>query len=152
MGRPKGFVMSEEQKKAMQEGRKKAQEAKIANGEPLRKSRKAKLQEAPGKPKLYITGKEKDALDYFPAIRNSLRPLHRNRQCDSLCNEIAKSPQWSDLRATLNRLEAVFDIVEDVVVVKAKVKRTRKPMTVEQRLAAIDRLAVARSMRKKNDR
>ena len=152
MGRPKGFVMSEEQKKAMQEGRKKAQEAKIANGEPLRKSRKAKLQEAHGKPKLYITGKEKDALDYFPAIRNSLRPLHRNRQCDSLCNEIAKSPQWSDLRATLNRLEAVFDIVEDVVVVKAKVKRTRKPMTVEQRLAAIDRLAVARSMRKKNDR
>jgi len=152
MGRPKGFVMSEEQKKAMQEGRKKAQEAKIANGEPLRKSRKVKLQEAPGKPKLYITGKEKDALDYFPAIRNSLRPLHRNRQCDSLCNEIAKSPQWSDLRATLNRLEAVFDIVEDVVVVKAKVKRTRKPMTVEQRLAAIDRLAVARSMKKKNDR
>jgi hypothetical protein len=147
-GRSKGFKLTDEQKENMKEGRKKAQEAKIANGEPPRKSRKVEL-ESYSKPKLYITGNEKDALDYFPAIRESLRPLHRNRQCGSLCNEIAKSPQWSNVRATLNRLEAVFDIVENTST-KVKVKRTRKPMTEVQRLAASERLAVARSMRKKN--
>ena len=155
MGRPKGFVMSEEQKKAMQEGRKKAQEAKIANGEPLRKSRKAKLQEAPGKPKLYITGKEKDALDFFPAIRESLRPLHKNKECDALCIEISRSPTWQNVQLVLNRLQQIFDIVEDHSIHTKPIQHTRKKreFTEEQRKAIGERFALARAKRgKKNDR
>ena len=111
-GRPKGFKLTDEQKENMKEGRKRAKAEKIARGEPLRTSRKKKIVKAEGKPKLIITGTEKDALDFFPAIRESLRPLNKNRECDRLCNEIAHMPLWQNVRVVLTRLQDIFDIVE----------------------------------------
>jgi hypothetical protein len=117
---------------AMQAGRARAKAEKIANGIPLRVSKKDKFKVAVGRPKLYIKGTEKDALDFFPAIRNSLRPLYRNKECDSLCREIASSPTWMNVRITLNRLQEIFDVIEvtkpnKVKVIKEKKKRILTP-------------------------
>jgi hypothetical protein len=150
MGRPKGFVMTEEQKKAMKEGREKARADKIAQGVPLRTSKKNKIKTLEGKPTLYIKGNETDALDFFPCIREALRPLHRNKECDNLCREIAQSPTWKNIRLTLNRLEEIFNIVEPETIIPKKERKKRKPMTDEQKKVAIDRLAYARSQKGKN--
>ena len=109
---PKGII-TDEHKKAMKEGRERARAEKIANGEPLRVSRKQKTVQSQGKPKLYITGKEKDALDFFPSIRESLRPLYRNKECDDICIELSHSPTWQNVRLVLNRLQEIFDIVDN---------------------------------------
>jgi hypothetical protein len=133
-GRPKGIKLTEDQKAAMQAGRNKAKAQKIALGLFLRTSHKNKIQESHGKPKLYITGNEKDALDFFPAIRNSLRPQHRYKECSDLCIEIAKMPTWQNVRLVLNRLEDIFSIVErtgPVKVVKVIKERKKRVLTPE---------------------
>ena len=148
MGRPKGFVMSEEQKAAMkagrekaraekiasgevvvkekkqpkeggrimtpehkaaiQEGRKAARERKIAAGIPLRQSKKSKekketIDPKEDKPIVRITGKEKDAFDFYTPLRNALRPVRQYRLLDVLINKITSefwmNPNW--IRNTL---------------------------------------------------
>jgi len=69
-------VLTEEHKKAMQDARIKAREEKIAKGEPLRKTKKMKAaQYKNDKIVVEITGKEKNAFDFFNPIRYAYRRL-----------------------------------------------------------------------------
>jgi hypothetical protein len=138
-GRPKGFKLTDEHKKAMQEGRKQAKAIKAVKSTDV----------GSGKPKLFITGTEKDALDFFPAIRESLRPLNKNKECNMLCNEIAHMPLWQNVRIVLNRLQDIFDIVEVENKIPKKV-RTRRPLTEEEKDKLRINLIAARAKKKEN--
>ena len=60
MGRPKGFVVTEEQKIAMKEGRIAARQIRAA----------AKALDVDKKPTIVINGQEEDGFDFWPAIRH----------------------------------------------------------------------------------
>ena len=92
MGRPKGFVMSPEQKTAMKAGREKARTAKLAAGEPLRvskirKGRKSKVEVRNGKPVIQITGKKRMPLISYGLIRDAFRSLRRHIEIDKILRE-----------------------------------------------------------------
>jgi hypothetical protein len=71
---------------------------------------KHKLPKLDGKPILYLTGRERCANDMFTAIRNSLRPIGRNVECDRLCMKIANLPNWDKPKELLPILRETFEI------------------------------------------
>jgi hypothetical protein len=108
MGRPKGFKPSAEQIAAMIEGRKKAREAKLAAGIPLRSSKKSKKNKAVDltseKATIYISGKEKDAFDFYTPLRDALRPRMELRLLDRIIKEITDREFWKNPVWVQNKL------------------------------------------------
>lgn len=112
MSRKLGSKLSEETKRKMVEGRAKARAEKLALGLPLRKSRMNRNdnQELP-KPALLITGEEKDGFDFWPSIRNAMRPLHRYEECKRVEREVADPAVWRNVAICLRLLEKHFIII-----------------------------------------
>jgi hypothetical protein len=134
MGRPKGFVLSDEQKAKMQAGRKNKKlnapkPIKIVTsghkGRPkgtkrsqeeidkARITRKANIEKRSkekiiGKPVLKISRKWKNGFDFWPAMRNILRPLHRNLECKKIEKEIVNPKIWEDRDEVIKILENYF--------------------------------------------
>ena len=96
-------TMTPEHIAALVEGRRRAREQKIANGEPLRVVRKRKGKKGvpevnnEGKPIVTITGKEQDAFDFFSMIRDAFRSLKRHNEVDKIIKEIRDSRYWNNL-------------------------------------------------------
>lgn len=87
MGRKKGWVMTEEHKKALAEGRKRAKLNKSEQRETLHSNAKVIFK---------TTGKEKDAFDFFPSIRGAYRRIGDYISHLKLTREIGRSPHWKD--------------------------------------------------------
>ena len=113
MGRPKGFVVTEEQKIAMKEGRIAARQIRAA----------AKALDVDKKPTIVINGQEEDGFDFWPAIRNSMRPIHKYQLCKVIEREVADPKIYNNVRFVLDILEKYFIISETG---KKKIKKERK--------------------------
>lgn len=101
---PRG-PLSEKHKKAMQDARKKAREEKIARGEPLRVTKKMKaFRFKNGLPVCKITGKEKNALDFFKPIRFTFRSLHQYNNYPKILKEITSKAIWKNIGLIKNIL------------------------------------------------
>jgi hypothetical protein len=108
MGMRKGG-MTEEHKQKIREAqhqRKLNRETGVASSRKTKKS----FAQVDGKPVLYLTGRERCANDMFNAIRNSLRPLGREIECQKLCMKIANLPIWNKPRELLPVLRETFEI------------------------------------------
>jgi hypothetical protein len=102
---PRG-PLSPEHKKAMQDARKKSREEKIARGEPLRVTKKLKASKYKnGLPVCYITGKEKNALDFFLPIKHTFRKLGQYKGIYlPILVEISKKDIWENVGVVKNLL------------------------------------------------
>lgn len=100
MGRQKGFKVSVETKMKAHETRKKKKLGIIKN-DPLYNI-----------VELHVTGEEKCGFDFWPEIRDTLRPLHQYALCKSIEQEIAGANVWDDLKAIKNILEKYFILVK----------------------------------------
>jgi hypothetical protein len=114
MGRPVGYHPSAEQIAAMQEGRRRAREDKIAAGIPVRKSKHDAI--APvatdGKPILYITNRERDACDFYTSLRDTFRPLHLYSMLDKILREITDRDYWKNTGWIKNKLDKYVIMME----------------------------------------
>lgn len=106
-------VMSEEHKKNLLEGRKKAIEARKAQGLPVKSKKKHGIENKYEKPIMYISGKEKDAFDFFRAIRDTFRPRHDYHVSPMIIRKIVKNDVWNDV-------SKVKLILNEYVVLKVK--------------------------------
>ena len=136
MGRPKGFTLSPEQKVRMKEsienrkngvkvekeiktktpgkrgrgkGHKQSQE-EIEKAKATRlKNKKIKAEiKTIDKPVLEITDNLKTGFDFWPIIRNVLRPLHRCIQCKKIERKIVKKAIWDKQDEVIKILENYF--------------------------------------------
>lgn len=136
--------MTEEHKRKLKEGRLLAKQKKDA-GIPLSR-KKSKVYD---KPIVQYTGKETNAFDFIPLIRTSFRKQHNYVSIQKIVFEISDRRFWDNINWILTTLEK-YVILEKVDSSKSiKQKRTRKPMTEEQRQAACERLKKAREARGK---
>jgi hypothetical protein len=98
----------------MQEGRRLAREQKLANGEPLRahKIRKSKKVEVnkDGKPIITITGKEKEAFDFYEYVRGAFRSLGRFTEIPAILKDITHRDFWKNPNWVINRLSKYVEI------------------------------------------
>jgi hypothetical protein len=103
-------VMTAEHKAAIQVGRQAARERKLAQGIPLRQSKKtrdtAKIISTSGNPVVLITGKEKDAFDFYTPLRNALRPRHLYGLLDRVIREITDKDFWMNPQWVMNKLSS----------------------------------------------
>jgi hypothetical protein len=124
--------MTEEHKKKIQEGRKKALEIRKANGEPLRiprKSKRAKGSYVNDKPVLVLTGKEKNMFDLWEAMRITLRPMKLNLLCHKLEKEIQDVRYWQNTKWMAEKLSTWLHIEYEVSTEIVKEKKPRKKRT-----------------------
>ena len=136
MGRPKGFVLSEEQKARMLEGRKNKKLGIIVENpiksksdkkrgrpkgykrdpETIRKQKETRLNNKLGikkeivyeKPLLKIFRHWHEGFDFWPAMRNVMRPLHRYDECRKAERLIVTKDIWQDREAILKILQEYF--------------------------------------------
>lgn len=104
----KGEALTEERKKAMAEGRRKAREEKLAKGLPLRQ-KKVKLSKT-DKPVMIINGKEKDAFDFFQPIRIAFRTRHIYTMSEKIIKEITDPRIWQNVEYIKRTLEKYVTI------------------------------------------
>jgi len=97
MGRPKGFVLSQEQKDKMHMGR-------------IQKRNKIKEVKVYEKPILKISRHWHEGFDFWPAMRNALRPLHRYDECRKVERLIVQKEIWQDIEEIVKILENYFVI------------------------------------------
>ncbi len=105
--------MTEEHKAAIKAGRARARAEKIASGEPLRvtkKAKKSKVEFENGKPVLYITGKEKDAIDFFTPVRDTFRMAKLHNRVPKILKEINDKEFWKNPNWVLNKLSTYATI------------------------------------------
>jgi hypothetical protein len=136
MGRLKGSVLSEEQKEKMRIGREN-KKLGIVVGKPvkiksdrkcgrpkgykrdpetIRKQKETKLNNKLGikkekvyeKPLLKISKHWKEGFDFWEAIRNVMRPLHRYDECRKVERLIVTKDIWQDREAILKILQEYF--------------------------------------------
>ena len=138
MGRPKGFILSEEQKARMLEGRKnkklgivvekpiKIESDKKRGGpkgykrdpETIKKqketrtvNRNKKLEIVKiDKPLLKISRHWHEGFDFWPAMRNVMRPLHRYDECRKVERLIVNKDIWQNTQEIIKILENYFMI------------------------------------------
>lgn len=96
MGRPKGFVVSDETKAKMRAAKR---EKKIFY-KPL----------AMEKVELIVSGKEETGFDFWKSLRETLRPIHKYMLCKKIEREIVASDVWRDVGAIKNILTKYFDV------------------------------------------
>ncbi len=121
--------MTEEHKRKILEGRKKALEARKASGEPLRvskKKRRAKGSYVNDKPVLILTGKEKDMFDLWDVMRKTLRPMKLNLLCHKLEKEIQDVRYWQNTKWMAEKLSTWLHIEYEVSTEVIKEKKPRK--------------------------
>jgi hypothetical protein len=104
MGRKKGYTPSPGQIAAMQEGRRAARERKIAAGIPVRCGKHAPSVNPLGKPILCLTGKEKEAFDYYTPLRDIFRPLGLYNLLAKIIKEITDKTYWQNTKWIKSRL------------------------------------------------
>ena len=121
----KGSILTDEQKRIMQEGRARAKAEKIANGEPLR-AKKVKSTIVNGKVNLYLTGNEVNAFDLVSPIREVMRPLNKYMECRAICNQIRMSTMWQNIHVILDMISTTFNIVYPEIKSDKKIKKERK--------------------------
>jgi len=97
MGRQVGFKLSQEQKDKMRMGR-----IQKRNKEP-----ETKIYE---KPLLKISRHWKTGFDFWPAMRNVLRPLHRYDECKKIERLIVTKDIWQNTTEIIKILENYFVI------------------------------------------
>jgi hypothetical protein len=62
---------------------------------------------------LKITGREKTGFDFWPALRLTLRPIHRYNLCHEIERKIVSISIWKDIEAIKIILSEYFDIEEE---------------------------------------
>jgi hypothetical protein len=95
MPRLKGIKLSQEQKDKMRMGR-------------IQKRNKIVEAKVYEKPILKISRHWKTGFDFWPAMRNVLRPLHRYDECRKLERAIVQKDIWEDHEAILKILAEYF--------------------------------------------
>lgn len=128
MGRTKGYTVSEETK------------AKI------KKAKKTKKESGPIDPVyekqiLHITGKEVNAFQFWPLLRQTLRPLHQYILCKKIEREIVQPAIWNDLE----KIKTILD--EYFIIKKKKISdQVKKKIAIsdEERRRRLTRLENAR--------
>jgi len=95
MGRLKGSKLSEETKQSIALAKAQRKENVIA-------------QRIYTKQKLYITGEERNGFDFWPLLRNCLRPLHQYALCDTLEKDIVKLVHWNNVPMIKEKLSEYF--------------------------------------------
>jgi len=111
MGRIKGFTVSEETKQ-------KQKETRIKNKHNLKKKKEYEKQILP------VTGKEQSGFDYWPAMRNVLRPIHQYVLCKKIEQEVAGTIVWNDIKA-------VKEILEKYFILEIHAKNLKKPIIIK---------------------
>jgi hypothetical protein len=108
--------MTEEHKRKIQEGRKKAREEKLAKGLPLRShSKKTEGLQAKyenGKLILHITGKEENSYDFWPCLKDLLRPLGMSSLYTKVRGELANPKFWQNIDWLKETLSKYFILKE----------------------------------------
>ena len=139
MGRKPGFTLSEEQKARMQESRKNRklgiipekqsveEKAIKKRGRPkgfkvdpeiVRKQKETRIKNKLGikdpivyeKPILKVSRHWHNGFDFWPAMRNVLRPLHRYDNCRMIERMIVQKTIWQDREAIIKILQDFFII------------------------------------------
>jgi hypothetical protein len=146
--------MTEEHKRKIQEGRKKAMEERKLSGLPLRESKKSKKTKAlykNDKPVLVYDGTEKTGFDFWPKLRNLLRPIHKYDLCKQIEKEIVSPQIWQNVGIILNLLSNHVTL-ELADTTNKKVKKERKKreykMTPEHKEKLMSALKKAREVKK----
>ena len=96
-GREKGY-------KSSQEEIEKARQTRLAN-----KQKKLEMKSIE-KPILKISRKWQTGFDFWPSMRNVLRPLHRYAQCHEIEREIVAKDIWANRVEIVKILEKYFVI------------------------------------------
>ena len=97
MGRKLGTKLSQEQKDKMRMGR-------------IQKRLKPVEVKVYEKPVLYISRKWQTGFDFWPAMRNVLRPLHRYADCRNIEKMIVQKDIWENREEIIKILENYFVI------------------------------------------
>jgi hypothetical protein len=105
MGRKLGTKLSQEQKDKMRMGR-------------IQKRLKPVEVKVYEKPVLYISRKWQTGFDFWPAMRNVLRPLHRYTDCKKIERMIVQKDIWENREEIIKILENYF------VIQLKKIKKT----------------------------
>ena len=124
MGRPKGYILSEDQKRRMQEGRIAAREGRVASVPKLSTT-----------PVLVLNGTEKEGFDFWEPLRNTFRPLHQYDLCKKIEKEIVSPVVWRNYNSIINILEKYCTIRMDNGTTEptvSKPKRERKYIMTEE--------------------
>jgi hypothetical protein len=112
-------ILTPEHLAKIAEGRRFARERKLANGEPLRVVTKKRVKKGQievdkdGKPTLYVTGKEKNAFDFYTPIRDIFRALNKHNEVEKILRKITDKQYWENITWVQNALG-------EFVVLKAK--------------------------------
>ena len=121
MGRPKGYILSEDQKRRMQEGRIAAREGRVASVPKLSTT-----------PVLVLNGTEKEGFDFWEPLRNTFRPLHQYDLCKRIEKEIVTPTTWKNYNSIINILEKYCTIRIGNEIKVSKPKRERKYIMTEE--------------------
>lgn len=145
--------MTEEHKRKIQEGRKRAKLAKL-NGEVPEKLNKniGFTNVVNGKPVLPYTGKEETGFDFWPELRKLYRPV-KSWEGKRIEREIVDSKIWKNIEIIKSILSKYvhLELVEGGNKKIKKARKKRKELTPEQKLKLAENLKKAREARKKKE-
>lgn len=119
--------MTEEHKRKIQEGRKRARLEKIAKGLPVKSSHRKmnnSIKLINDKPILIYDNTEKTAFDFWPKIRNVLRPMFQYDLCKKIEREIVSNLTWKNIEIIKEILSKYF--VLQFQEKQRKIKKERK--------------------------
>ena len=116
-------VLSDEHKKALVEGRKKALEKKIKEGKPLKGAAHGILNKDT-KPVFYITGKEKNAFGFVNPVNYALRARHDYITGPKIVHRITRPNVWQDLKR-------IKEIISEygILTIKKEASANKKSLT-----------------------
>ncbi len=151
--------MTEEHKKKIQEGRKKAREERLAKGLPLRNP-KGTVTFRPSKyrndkPILIYDGTEKNVFDFWKRLRNVFRPLHLYTNCKDIEKAIYDPTYYQNIPWILERLEKYVSLEYvpiDPPPKKVKKERKKRDYTITpEHVAKMQAARVAKKNAKLNN-
>lgn len=146
--------MTEEHKQKIQEGRKRALEERRKLGLPLRETKKTPKKNNANfvndKPVLIYDGTETSAFEFWPKLRNLLRPLHKYELCKQIEKEIVHPSYWQNMGWVMEKLQQYvhLQLVEDETK-KKKVRQPRKESTYVMTDEHKAKMKLARELKKK---
>lgn len=131
MGRPKGFIVSEATKMKAHATRKAKKEGTNIIDPPY------SIQT------LFVSGKEKEGFDYWPALRKALRPIHQYALCSTIEHEIVAEKVWDDIESIKLILSKYFIIKKGAAPESEKIKRNIT-LSEDERKKRSDRMKARR--------
>lgn len=121
--------MTEEHKKAIQEGRIRAKQNKQINS----------TKKVITKPNCYLSGKELNAFDFINPLRNALRPVHQYTLLHQLEKQITAISIWENIEAiNIIIFEYVTICIIDNNTIKPEKKKREYIMTEEHKQKLLD--------------